>query len=293
MVFSNYHFLIAGAFAFATVITIVLTAPSFTVGINRLKLVMNTGGLFVVVAALSGGALMLIWGLWAGEKELVYLSLFPLVGAVLFYGLLTRRHQTWYGVLGFDDSSARWNSFWNETVSLWRPNRTSRTTKGASTHPIFTRHKIIGHHESAAPKSARKFSFSFNTGSMGTATLGSLARFAAHRLATDGISVFPSELNLSVILPAEGGQSRSYLDAFKHELTVRKHNGAPLRLSVATDVPFMDLSVGSPDVQGNYPVEIRLSPEKLERGPFNGTISIHTDDPLQPELSVPLDGMIE
>jgi hypothetical protein len=236
---------------------------------------------------------MLIWGFWAGEKELVYLSLFPLVGAVLFYGLLTRRHQTWYGILGFDDSSARWNSFWNETVSLWRPNRASRATKGDSPHPIFPRHKMIGHRESAAPNNTHKFSFSFNAGSMGSPTLELLGKFAAHRLATAGISVFPSELNLSVILPAEGAQSRSYLDAFKHELTVRRHDGAPLRLSGVTDVPFVELSVGSPDVHGSYPVEIRLSPEKLERGPFTGTIVIHTDDPLHPELSVPVGGMIE
>jgi hypothetical protein len=292
MVLSNHHFLIAGVFALLIVSTILFSAPSLTAGVNRLKLVMNTVGLFIVVVGLSSGALMLIWGFWAGDKELVYISLFPLVGAVLFYGLLTRRHQTWYGILGFDDSSARWNSFWNETVSLWRPNRAPRAT-GAAPHPIFTRHKVIGPHESAAPKNTHKFSFSFNVGGMRSPTLESLAKFAAHRLTTVGISVFPSELNLSVILPAEGGQSRSYLDAFKHELTVRKHDGAPLRLSVVTDVPFVELSVGSPDVHGSYPVEIRLSPEKLERGAFTGTISIHTDDPLQPELSVPVGGMIE
>src|SRR5687767_13190897 len=120
---SNYHVALALALALAMIIAIVFTAPTMAAGLDRLKLVMNTAGLFIVVARASGGAVMLAWGLWAGEKELVYLSFLPLVGSSLFYGLLTRRHQTWYGALGFDDSSARWKSFWNETTDLWQLHR--------------------------------------------------------------------------------------------------------------------------------------------------------------------------
>jgi hypothetical protein len=268
----------------------VLTAPSLSAGLRRLRLISNSLGLCLVVATALSGIIMLVWGLVAGSKELIYLSLMPLVGAFLFYEMITRQYRTWYGLLGFNDKKERWKSFWSETVGLWRSGQLRQKSSGGPAHSRSAP-KPVG--EGPAAAGGRGFSFSFGMDKTGTNLLGPLVRLIAHQLSSDRISVFPNVLQISIVLPTEGEKDRSYLESFFHQLTVRSHGGTPLRISVDSDLPFLEVVAGPPMADGCHSVDVRLLPHRLIRGPFSGTISIHTDDPDQPRLTVPVAGRIE
>jgi hypothetical protein len=289
MIWSDHYLLLAVALSVVIVAGVVLTAPSLSEGLRRLKLISNSLGLFLVVATALSGTIMLVWGLVAGSKELIYLSLIPLVGAFLFYEMITRQYRTWYGLLGFNDKKERWESFWSETVGLWR----SELRQQSPGDPAQSRSasKPVGDVPTAT--GGRGFSFSFGMDKTGAKLLGPLVRLAAHQLSSERISVFPDVLQICIVLPTEGEKDRSYLESFFHQLTVRSHGGAPLRISVDTDLPFLEVVAGPPRADGCHTVDVRLLPHRLRRGPFSGTISIHTDDPDQPRLTVPVVGRIE
>jgi hypothetical protein len=289
MIWSDQYFLLAVALSVVTVAGVVLTAPSWSAGLRRLKLISNSLGLFLVVATALSGTIMLVWGLVAGSKELIYLSFMPLVGAFLFYKVVTRPYRTWYGLLGFNDNKERWKSFWSETVGLWR-SELRQQSPGGPTHSRSAP-RPVG--EGSAATGGRGFSFSFGMDKTGANLLGPLVRLAAHRLSSDRVSVFPNVLQMSIKLATDGEKDRSYLESFFHQLTVRSHGGTPLRISVDSDLPFLEVVAGPPRADGCHTVDVRLLPHRLIRGPFSGTITIHTDDPDQPRLTVPVAGRIE
>lgn len=117
---STLQLLVAFALPLATVIAIVASAPSLKAGIDRLKLVSNLLGLFLLVVLAGSAAVLFVWGIVAGDKGLVYFALLPMIGAFLLADFITRRHATWWSLFGFNDRSERWQAFWNETISLWR-----------------------------------------------------------------------------------------------------------------------------------------------------------------------------
>jgi hypothetical protein len=289
MVWTDPYFLLAGALAIVTVAAVVLTAPSLNAGIDRLKLISNSLGLFVVVALALGGTIMLAWGLVAGSKELIYLSFMPLVGAFLFYELITRPYRTWYGLLGFNDKKERWKSFWSETVRLWRSGQRQPSSSG----PTHSRPPSRPARQGAVPTGGGGFSFSFGMDKKSANLLGPLIRLAAHRLSNDHISVFPNVLQMSIKLVPEGEKDRSYLESFFHQLTIRSHDGAPLRLSAHSDLPFLDVVASQTRADGCHTIDVRILPHRLSHGPFSGTISIYTDDPDQRLLTVPVTGTVE
>jgi hypothetical protein len=289
MALSETDVAIAAVLAFATVVGIVVTAPSLSAGVDRLKLICNTVGLVIVVAGFVAGAAMLAWGLIGHSKELIYLSLIPFVAAGLTYGAITRRHATWYGLLGFNDSSERWRSFWNETRRLWGYGPAPQTG-----HP-WTARRTAAPAPGAPSSGMRSFSFSFNLGGNRGGAGGSflpLARFAAHGLASDRVSVFPSELQMAIRVAGMGPMERAQLTSYRHQLTVRRDDGGPLQLAVGTDLRFLGLDIRAQGFDGSYAVDVALLPQWLEAGSYSGAITIETGDPLQPRLIVPVTATI-
>jgi hypothetical protein len=282
MVFFQTSVAIAVALALAMVVGIVVTAPSLNVGVDRLKLILNSLGLAIVVAGAITFMMMLVWGLLAGSQELIYLSFVPFAAACLTYGFITRRHATWYGLLGFRDGRERWRSFWDETRQLW----------GYGPSPGSNRAGAGGAAAGPAPGGNRSFTFSFNLGGnragAGGSLLGPLAEFAARELASDRVSVFPNELHLSIFLSGTGPRERAHLSSYRQQLKVRRDDGGPLQLATRTNLLFLTLNVGSQDLDGSYPVSVSLLPELLEVGSYSGVITIETGDPLQPQLIVPV-----
>jgi hypothetical protein len=279
--------------ALATVAAIVFTAPSFSAGIDRLKLIHNLLGIVIVGGAALIGTILLVWGLAAGRKDLIYISFMPLAGAGLAYGAFTRRHQTWYGALGFKDGTERWRSFWAETASLWRSARgnapSGSRTGGHGAAPIPLHQPPAG--QSRSPRGATTFSGSFNVGAGGGRLLAPLLRYAAHRLSTERITVVPNILHLSIAREGERGERLSLSDPVS-ELTVRRHDGGPLALSARTDLDFLSLTVWPRRADGSYPVAVGLVPHRLRQGLFAGTIEIDTGDAAEPRLTIPVAGEV-
>lgn len=279
MVITEIHIVLIAGLAFLAVAALVLTAPTVRAGTNRLKLVMNTLGVLVSVTMGIVGVGLLVWGFYTEEKGLIYFSFLPLVFAVWAWDSVTRRHRTWWGILGGNDSRERSESFWRETTALWRgrdPDEAeptqSRRTRGTP------------------PGDARTFSFSFNLGGQDRG-LGSLLRTGAHRLSSDTVSAFPNVLQFAVVLDRYGGD-RSHVDAFRQEITIRRHDGGTLDLRATSDLPFLAITVGPAAADGTYSLIVGLRSEKLPEGAFGGTISIETGDPEQPRLFVPVVGEI-
>jgi hypothetical protein len=291
MTLSGEHIFLAVAAAAATVILIAWTAPSFQAGMHRLNLVLNTLGIAIVFAGWAVGIALFVWGAATGSKELIYISFLPMVLGGAMYNLITRRHRTWWGIFGFDDSRERWRSFWDETRNLWGLPPRSRPASGgtAQTPP--------GGQSGPGPAPAgptRSFSFSFGTPARrgGAGVLGPIISFAASRLATGHITVFPSVLQFAIELDPAGNGQQPHLDAFQQSLTVRRRDGGHLQLAVASDLTFLDATAGSRNFDGSYTVTVGLIAARLPQGPFRGSIIIDTGDPVEPQLTVPVVGTV-
>ncbi len=74
---------------------------------------------------------------------------------------------------------------------------------------------------------------------------------------------------------------------------VKKHEGVDFEVVRATtDVPFLTVEV-TPDKPGeSYLVYVRIVQRRAERGEFEGTLLIETNDPQFPELKLPITGTI-
>lgn len=285
MTLTGEHLFIAMAAAAAIVAVILWRAPNLQAGVNRLTLIHNTLGIAVVFAGWAIGIVMFVWGVAAVRKDLIYFSFMPMVLAGLLYGFITRRHKTWYGVFGFDDSSERWRSFWAETRKLWGlPGQSSPA--GASAPPPPPRGG-----SGPAPGRARSFSLSFSSRGTGPSRWAPIISFAASRLATGHITVFPNSLQFAIVLdPAT--EQQPHLDVFRQSLVVRRRDGGYLQLAVESDLAFIDATAGPRGFDGSYTIEVGLIAAKLTPGPFSGSIVIDTGDPVAPQLTVPVAGSV-
>lgn len=274
-------FVIVGLLALATILAILATAPSLAAGVDRLKLVLNTLGLVIIAIALPLGVGMFVWGFAVHDKALIYFSFIPLVASVATYRAITRRHRTWYGILlGVDDSRETWSSFWNETLRVWGVRARDRASPGRDRAAAGT----------AGEAQSHTFSFSLDIPAGRAPWLSSLIKFAAHRLDTAEITVFPNALHIAVALGDT--KEASHLRGFRQSLSVRRADGGPLKLKARTDVPFLELVVGLRQPDGSYEIAVRLKPQRLTKGAFKGEIRIETGDHAMPVLTVPVSAMI-
>jgi len=279
MVITETHVYVVAGLAFVTVGALLLTAPTLQAGANRLKLLMNTLGVAVVVICGIGGVVLLGWGFAAKDKELIYISFIPLVAAGATWNFITRRHRTWWGLLGANDSRERSQSFWRETSSLWRG-------RDPDAGPAAPRSRI---RRETTPGDEHTVSFSFNLGGRGRG-LGSLLRFGAHRLSTDRVAVFPTMLQMAIVL--DGIAKADHVAAFRQDLTIRRDDGGPLDLHARSDLHFLTLALGPADADGTYVLTVGLHAGELPAGPFSGAIEIETGEADQPLLTVPVFGEI-
>jgi hypothetical protein len=294
MTLSGEHLFIAIAAAAATVALIVWRAPSLQAGMYRLNLVFNTLGIAIVFAGWALGIALFVWGVAAGRKDLIYISFMPMVLGGLTYNFITRRHRTWYGIFGFNDSRERWRSFWDETLNLWGLAGSSSRAPGSTAGTGAPRTPPGGHSGPGQTpgRTTRSFSASFAGRGAGASLLGPIITFAATRLATGHITVFPSALQFAIELDPAGNAQQSHLDAFQQMLVVRRRDGGYLQLAVQSDLAFVDATAGPRRFDGSYTVKISLVATKLTPDPFSGSIVIDTGDPLEPQLTVAVAGTV-
>jgi hypothetical protein len=297
MTLSSEHVYIAIAAAIATVVLIVWRAPSLQAGYYRLNLLLNTLGITIVFAAWAVGIALFIWGVVAGSKELIYISFLPMVLGGAMYNLVTRRHRTWWGIFGFRDGRERWRSFWEETRKLWGlPPRTRPAPGGAAQNAPAGQSASATAPGPAPSPAGRTRSFSFSFGSRGRSggagLLEPIITFAATRLATDHITVFPNVVQFSIELDASENAQQNHVGAARQTLVVRRRDGGYLQLAAQSDVAFIETSPGPRRFDGSYTIAVGLVAAKLLRGPFSGTIFIDTGDPAEPKLTVPVAGIV-
>lgn len=297
MTLSSEHIYIAMAGAIATVALIVWRAPSLQAGYHRLNLLLNTLGIAIVFAAWAVGIALFVWGVVAGSKELIYISFLPMVLGGGMYSLITRRHRTWWGLLGFKDGSERWRSFWDETRNLWGLPPRARPAPGSAAQNAPPRQSVSAAGPAPAPSPAghtRSFSFSFGSRgrSGGAGLLGPIITFAATRLATDHVTVFPNVVQFAIELDASENAQQTHIGAARQTLVVRRRDGGYLQLAVHSDVAFIETTIGPRRFDGSYTISVGLVAAKLTRGPFSGTIFIDTGDPAEPQLTVPVAGIV-
>jgi hypothetical protein len=296
MTLSVEHMYLAMAAAIVTVALIVWRAPSLQAGYYRLNLLLNTLGIAIVFAAWAAGLALFVWGVVAGSKELIYISFLPMVLGGGMYNLITRRHRTWWGVFGFSDGRERWRSFWDETRNLWGLPPRSRPAPGGSARNAAPGQSASGPGPGPAPSPAHTRSFSFSFGSRGRSggagLLGPIITFAATRLATDHITVFPNDVRFAIELDASENAPQNHVGAARQILVVRRRDGGYLQLVVRSDLAFIETTPGPRRFDGSYTISVDLVATRLTRGPFSGTIFIDTGDPVEPKLTVPVAGIV-
>lgn len=276
MEFSPEVMLACFGLAFAMIVGIVVTAPSTQAGLDRLKLLLNTAGLVIVGVGTIAGVVLLAWGLVGRRADLIFASLGPFVAAGFAYSFITRRYATWYGVLGFNDNRERRRAFWSDTRRVWGYGPSPGDDAQPPYRAAWSRSDPQRH-----PGAGRSFTFSFRIGSRGDDMLGPVAQFAAHRLSSDRVSVFPNRLQIAASMGA-------HLASFSQQLTVRRNDGGPLTLTARTDMSVIALAVGPRGSDGSYPISVSRPPERLQAGTYGGEIAIDTGDPWGPALSVPV-----
>ena len=296
MTLSSEHIYIAMAAAIATAALIVWRAPTLQAAYHRLNLVLNTLGIATVFAAWAVGIGLFVWGVAAGSKELIYISFMPMVLGAGMYSLITQRHRTWWGLLGFKDGSERWRSFWDETRNLWGlPPRVRPAPGGAQNAPPRRSASATGPAPAPSPAGhTRSFSFSFGSRGRGggTGLLGPILTFATTRLATDHIAVFPNVVQFVIELDASENAQQTHVGAARQTLVVRRRDGGYLQLAVHCDVAFIETTIGPRRFDGSYAIAVGLVATDLMRGPFSGSIFIDTGDPVEPQLTVPVAGIV-
>jgi hypothetical protein len=94
MAISDTHivitFIASGIVALGIVIVAMMTAPSFAVGIGRIRLMLKIGGRTVIVLGVITGVGMLGWGVVSRSEGLMYFSMLPLVAAILTSNFMRR-----------------------------------------------------------------------------------------------------------------------------------------------------------------------------------------------------------
>lgn len=74
---------------------------------------------------------------------------------------------------------------------------------------------------------------------------------------------------------------------------VKKHEGVDFRvIRATTDVPFLSVRIVPHRPGESYNVIIKIEQSKAEKGQFEGTLLIETNDPQYPELVLPITGTI-
>ena len=108
------------------------------------------------------------------------------------------------------------------------------------------------------------------------------------------VYTFPPEIDFETISVASLKGNPKMADSFSLELTVYQKGGTDFQiLSVQSDVPFLQLTPFQAQLKDRYGIRVSIIPEKLKAGAINGSVSITTNDPEFPQLTVPVKAMVE
>jgi hypothetical protein len=81
-------------------------------------------------------------------------------------------------------------------------------------------------------------------------------------------------------------------DALTQVVGIKRRQGAFVITSVETDIPGLDVVLSPSRPTETFRMDVRLVPAQMERGMVNGAIRLRTNDPIFPEVVVPVRGEI-
>ena len=81
-------------------------------------------------------------------------------------------------------------------------------------------------------------------------------------------------------------------DALTQVVGIRRRQGAFVITSVETDIPGLDVTLSPSGPTETFRMDVTLVPSRMERGSINGAIRLRTNDPIFPEVVVPVRGEV-
>ena len=118
-------------------------------------------------------------------------------------------------------------------------------------------------------------------------------RIQANTYIKERVYTFPDALDFGTIQPY-ALKSKPNMIPFLHQtLMVYQVGGKNFQVSASTDIPFLQLAPAASSMGDRYQIEVRVVPEKLQRGTYNGHILIVTNDPEFPRLEVPVRAVVD
>jgi len=104
---------------------------------------------------------------------------------------------------------------------------------------------------------------------------------------------FPEDIDFGELRLSELDQNPKLMSLVTQTTVVTSRSRALEILSVESGLPFLRLAYESPEgLQQKFRITVDLVRERLKRGSIQGSIVIHTSDPLYPILKIPVHGEI-
>ncbi len=105
----------------------------------------------------------------------------------------------------------------------------------------------------------------------------------------DVVSTSISELNFSRL----DSKSLNMLAVSRRTVLVEKHQGTNFQvLRATTDVPFLGVEIETQEPGQSFLVHVTIVEERADKGVFEGTLVIETNDPEFARLELPIRGDI-
>lgn len=109
----------------------------------------------------------------------------------------------------------------------------------------------------------------------------------------DRVYTFPDSLEFGQISGQYLKTSPQMASYLSQTLMVYQLGGKDFQIGAQTDIPFLNLAPERSKFGDRYQIEITVIPEKLKRGPVEGSITVVTNDPEFPQLTIPVKAFVQ
>jgi hypothetical protein len=106
------------------------------------------------------------------------------------------------------------------------------------------------------------------------------------------VFIDPESVDFGSLSRAHIRANPGVLDFIRQTLVISRREGRMQFTSVAADLPFLIVDANPEGAAETIMLEVGIDPDRMETGPFRGSIRIGTDDPEYPVLEIPVTGLI-
>jgi uncharacterized protein DUF1573 len=117
-------------------------------------------------------------------------------------------------------------------------------------------------------------------------------RIPVNILVKNQIYAFPAGVNFGSVSRAQVDSNPGALADLAEWILVKKRKGKFTIKSLTSDLPVLRLTQSPEGASNTFRITVALVGDRLQPGQFAGTIHVITDDPVVPELTIPVSGDI-